>query len=352
MQIWQRRGTYRIAASLPLMVTLLAGTSGTALGRTRANFVPPPQPPQRGAATLTPAVPGSGTGLKIGYISNKEDVPIVHVISVGIQAQAQRSGAKLYFCDSAGSDAKALSCAQSFASEGVQGIVNFQHDATAAPAICKAGPKGPVIAVDIPQQPCQTSFMGVDNAYGGMIAGLALGAYFKQTFGCKYDAWISLEEPEAGSTNANRMGGYRQGFATYCGAVHDLKIEAFDASAQMAHTIVTNALGSLPSAKHIIVTSIDDEGIEGAFAAASQQGRATDLYAAALGMADTTARCAIKTNANWIADTAIFPDKYGQVAIPWIIRAIKGQHIPPHLYMPLVAVTGSTISKYYPNLHC
>jgi ribose transport system substrate-binding protein len=100
------------------------------------------------------------------------------VISLGIEAQAKRSGAKLSFCDSAGSDAKALSCAQSFATEGVQGIINFQHDSAAAPSICKAGPKVPVIAVDISQKPCQSSFMGVDNAYGGYIAGLVLGAYF------------------------------------------------------------------------------------------------------------------------------------------------------------------------------
>ncbi len=322
------------------------------VGRARTGFTPPPQPPQQGAAALTPAAMGSGKGLKIGYISNKEDVPIVHVISLGIEAQAARAGAKLYVCDSAGSDAKALSCAQSFASQGVQGIVNFQHDATAAPAICRAGPKVPVIAVDISQKPCQTSFMGVDNAYGGYIAGLALGYHFKQSFGCKYDAWISLEEPEIGATNSDRLGGYRKGFAQYCGAVRNLKVEAFDASAQQAHKIITNVLGSLPGAHHIIVASIDDEGIEGAFAAAGQQGRANDLYAAALGMADNTARCGIKTNPNWVSDTAIFPDKYGQVAIPGIIRAIKGQQIPPHLYMPLRAVTGSTISTYYPNLHC
>jgi ribose transport system substrate-binding protein len=301
---------------------------------------------------LTPATPGSGKALKIGYISNKEDVPIVHVISVGIEAQAARSGAKLYFCDSAGSDAKALSCAQSFATEGVQGIINFQHDSAAAPSICKAGPNVPVIAVDISQKPCQSSFMGVDNAYGGYVAGLVLGSYFKQNFGCKYDAWISLEEPEAGATNSNRLGGYRKGFAKYCGTVHNIKTEAFDASAQQAHTIVTNLLGSLPGMHHIIAVSIDDEGIEGAFAAATQQGRAHDLYAAALGMADTTSRCAIKTNPNWVSDTAITPEKYGQVAVPWIIKAIKGQHLPPTLYMPLVAVTGSTITKLYPNLHC
>lgn len=325
---------------------------GAALGRASARYVPPLQPPQQGAAVLTPATPGSGKGVKIGYISNKEDVPIVHVISLGIEAQAARAGAKLYVCDSAGSDAKALSCAQSFASEGVQGIINFQHDATAAPAICHAGPKVPVIAVDISQKPCQTSFMGVDNAYGGYIAGVVLGYYFKQYFSCKYDAWISLEEPEIGATNSDRLGGYRKGFAKYCGTVHNLKVEAFDASEQQAHTITTNVLGSLPSAHHIIVVSIDDEGIEGAFAAATQQGRAHDLYAAALGMADNTARCGLKNNPNWVADTAIFPDKYGEVAIPGIIRAIHEQHMPPHLYMPLRAVTGSTISTYYPNLHC
>lgn len=298
------------------------------------------------------AVPGSGKGIKIGYLSNDESVPIVHVISLGIEAQAKRAGVDLVFCNGAGSDSVALQCAKTFKTEKVQGIINFQHDTAAAPSICAAGPKGvPVFAVDIPQPPCQTNFMGVDNTVGGEIAGEELGKYFKSHFDCKYDAWVSLEEPEIGAPNTERMGGYRIGFAKYCGTVHNLKVVGFDASEAMGETDMADVLTSLPAAKRIIVVSIDDEGIEGAFAAAKTAGRSNELYAGSLGMADTVARCGLKTNPNWITSTAIFPEKYGWVAIPYMIKAIKKESIPTNLFVPLVAVTGSTIGNYY-KLSC
>jgi ribose transport system substrate-binding protein len=327
--------TSSFAASRPA-----SAASATATAAAASPFVP-----------SAPAVPGSGKGIKIGYLSNDEAVPIVHVISLGIEAQAKRAGVNLVFCNGAGSDATALQCAKTFKTENVQGIINFQHDTAAAPSICAAGPKVPVFAVDIPQPPCQTNFMGVDNTVGGEIAGEQLGKYFKAHFACKYDAWVSLEEPEIGAPNTERMGGYRIGFAKYCGAVHNLTKIGFDASAAMGETDMANALTSLPSAKRIIVTSIDDEGIEGAFAAAKTAGRSNQLYAASLGMADTVARCGLKTNPNWITSTAIFPEKYGWVGIPYMIKAIKGQKIAKNLYVPLVAVTGKTIGNYY-KLSC
>ena len=73
-----------------------------------------------------------------------------------------------------------------------------------------------MFAIDIPQPPCQTSFMGVDNAYGGYVAGDKAGETMKEQFNCEYDAWVSLEQPEIGKPNEQRMGGYREGFQSVC----------------------------------------------------------------------------------------------------------------------------------------
>ena len=78
-----------------------AGASATATAAAASPFVQSSQ-----------AVPGSGKGIKIGYLSNDESVPIVHVISLGIEAQAKRAGVNLVFCNGAGrgywSTAKAI----------------------------------------------------------------------------------------------------------------------------------------------------------------------------------------------------------------------------------------------------
>src|SRR3954452_12735767 len=181
-------------------------------------------PKQKNVVPQVQAVPGSGKGLVIGYATSLEAVPIVHVISEGIKAQVKRSGAKLVFCDTGGDVAKALDCARTMKTQGVQGILQFQHVTKASPAICKAGPaKVPYFAIDIPQPPCETSFMGVDNAYGGFVAGGKRGETVKKAWNCKYDAWISLEEPEIGAPTDQRLGGYRKGFQSVCpGAIKNL----------------------------------------------------------------------------------------------------------------------------------
>ena len=47
---------------------------------------------QPDVAAAAEAEPGSGEGLTIGYLSNLESVPIVHVISEGIREQAEIAG--------------------------------------------------------------------------------------------------------------------------------------------------------------------------------------------------------------------------------------------------------------------
>jgi ribose transport system substrate-binding protein len=322
-------------------VGILSAFSAAALAGTQSSAAQP------SVAVQQQAAPGSGKGLTIGYLSNKESVPIVHTISDSIRAQIKRSGATLVFCDGAGDNAKALDCAKTFKTRNVDGILNFQHDAKAAPRVCAAGPKAPVISIDIPQKPCEVAFMGVDNAYGGFVAGKLMGDYFKKHFNCQYDSWVSLEEPEIGAVNDLRMGGYQKGFASVCGPVKNVRKEGFDASAEEGRQVMADVLTALPGQHRIIVTSIDDEGIQGAFAAAKAAGREKDIWAGSLGVADKTTYCAVKTNPNWIAATAIFPEKYGWVGVPYLIKKIKGQSIPKKLYVPLIAVNSQTIGKYY-----
>ena len=78
----------------------------------------------------TGAVPGSGAGKKIGYISLGEQVPFAVLVSNGIKEQAEIAGLELVFCDSKLDTPTALACAQQFAVQGVQGVLNFHVDET------------------------------------------------------------------------------------------------------------------------------------------------------------------------------------------------------------------------------
>jgi ribose transport system substrate-binding protein len=333
---------WRIVAVALVVVGALAATAYGAV------FAAPPQPK---AVAFQNAVPGSGKGLKLGYISLGESVPFARLVSNGIKAQARRAGAQLAFCDSALDAAKALDCAKTFKTQGVQGYLNFDVVQNASAAICKAGPQVPVIAIDIHQKPCEKAFMGANNLYAGYIAGKAVGLYFKRHFNCQYDTYVSLEQTAAGVVNTQRMGGYRLGFTSVCGKIHNLKkIDGAD-RIDPARTKFADALTALPGQSHIIVVSINDDGIEGALAAAKTAGRVNDLYVSGQGT-DASAWCLIKNNKQWIADSAYFPEKYGMIGIPYLIKLVKGQRVPTELYVPHVLVTGANITRYYQPRNC
>lgn len=325
-----------------------ASTSGAATGTTTAAPLKIGKEPN--AVDFRQAKPGSGKGLKLGYISLGEQVPFGHLATVGMREQAKRSGAEFVFCDSKGDGATALACAKTLKTQGVDGYLNFQPDSKSAASICSAGPQVPVIAVDIEQKPCQKAFMGANNEYAGELAGQAVGNYFKQKFDCQYDAYVSLNGFESGEVNTQRMGGYDKGFSSVCGKIHDEKKVQADRIDQ-ARSTFTDVLTSLPGQHRIIVVGLNDDGIEGALAAAKTAGREDDLYVSGQG-ADPSSWCLIKGNQQWIGDTAYFPEKYGQIGIPYLIDMIKGKKVPDLLLVPHKIINGQNIDQYYNVTGC
>jgi ribose transport system substrate-binding protein len=167
----------------------------------------------------------------------------------------------------------------------------------------------------------------------------------KQKFNCQYDAYVSMEEPDAGAVNTARMGGYRNGFSSVCGPVKNLKTEnAF--RIDQARTTFTDVLTTLPGAHKIIVAGINDDAIEGALAAAKTAGRTNDLYVSGQG-ADPSAWCAIKSNSQWVGDTAYFPERYGEIGVPYLLQAIKGESIPKKLLVPHQILSAVNIDDTY-----
>ena len=340
----------RLASALLAIATLAALAACTSTGTAPAPTASQQALGNSQAVKFRVAVPDSGKGLTLGYISLDDSVPFIQSVTKSMQKEAAAAGATLKVCDAKSDATKALACAQQFKTQGVQGYLNFQADAAASPSICTAGPQGPVIAVDIEQQPCQNAFMGANNERAGEIVGKAIGTYFKSKFDCKFDTYVSLEQPDAGAVNTARMGGTRKGFESVCGAVPDSKFRAVTAfRIDGAQTAATNTLTALTGQHKIILVGINDDSVEGALAAAKTAGRQNDVYMGAQG-GDQSAWCSIKTNSHWIADAAYFPEKYGQVGIPYLIDAVKGKKIPTELYIPHIALTSANIdSLYHPS---
>jgi ribose transport system substrate-binding protein len=309
-----------------------------------------PEDAPEGVVEFIGAEPGSGEGLKLGYISLGESVPFVRLVSNGIREQAEIAGAELVFCDAAIDAAKALNCARTFATQQVDGYLNFDVFEDAAAEICAAGPDVPVISIDIHQRPCEVSFMGAANEYAGQIAGSALGQYMQEEFDCDYDAYVSLESSAAGVVNEQRMGGYRTGFQEFCPIENERVVDGAD-RLEPARQMFGDTLTALGGADRIVVVSINDDGILGALAAARTAGRADQLYVSGQG-ADPSAWCEIRDNPNWIADAAYFPERYGEIGVPYLIQAINGETIPQELLVPHVVINSENIEDFYELTEC
>lgn len=310
-----------------------------------------PTPPAA-VAQFEPIEPGSGEGLTFGFTQLILGVPFPEALQRGMEEGAEVAGVELITCDSKLDAAEALNCARQFRTREVDGLVTFQADAAAAANICAEGPQVPVIAIDIEQQPCQTSFVGAANAYAGEIVGYELGRYFKEKFDCQHDAWVSLESLAVGVVNDMRMDGIRQGFEAICGPVANERIIDTGAGGQAdtAQRQMVDTLTALPGAKRVIVVGINEDVVTGAIAAARQQGRQDDIY---LGVQNfDPGNCQIWTHPGFVATAAYFPEKYALLILPALIKAARGEAIPPQILVPHEVVTPANMLTIYPETKC
>jgi ribose transport system substrate-binding protein len=304
-----------------------------------------------GSAGAEPAAKASQTAkIKIGYINLSDQLPFVVLVRKSIERAAKKYGVTLVQCDSNLDAQKAINCAAQLKSQGVQGIANFQLDSKAAPRVCAAGPKVPTVAIDIHQPPCEKVFFGANNRKAGLIVGTALGKYAKSTWNCQFDGLLSLNAPTAGQVVIDRENGMLDGVKSQCPNAKVVKVTT-NATTDGSIQPFTDTLSRLPSAHKLLVVSTNDDQSIGAIKAAQSAGRLADIYIGGQG-ADPTSwpyLCGKTPFKNWVADTAYFPDKYGDRVVPVLINLIKGKKEPRSVYTSHVVITPANISKIYPS---
>lgn len=338
----------RWTSLLAISAFVAVACSNPAASSTAPTTAPASEAPASEAPASEAPASEAPESFKIGYISLGDSVPFVKLVSDGIREEAEKAGQELLFCDSEIDAAKALACAQNLKVQGAQGVINFQVFQDSSPEICAAYGSVPTIAIDIIQPPCQVAFMGANNREAGRMAGAAIGEYAKTTWDCDYTAYVSLESTAAGAANTDRMGGFRDGFKEFCEIPAD-KERILDGADRTDPALeqMTNLLGALPG-NRIVVTAINEDGILGAIGAANTLGRQTDLYYAGQG-ADPSAWKEIACNPNYIGTTAYYPERYGTLLIPNMIKLLQGETIPENIFTEHEIVNSENIREIYPE---
>jgi ribose transport system substrate-binding protein len=336
-------GRLSLALLLSAVIAIAAGLSGVSAQATDT------------AASGNPyfengAEPGSGEGKRIGYISLGEDAPFVALVTEGIRAQAELAGAELIVCDSRFDPEEALVCARQMAALDVDGILNFQPSADDAGRICTAHGNLPTIAIDIPQQPCERSFVGADNHRAGLLTGTAVGEHMRNETDCRYDSVLVLQFLGGGPAPQARTQGALDGFEEVCGPVADDQLRVIDVAGTYDQSFELMA-GVLPDVQEggiHIVLAINDLAARGTSDAARSLGRADELRIGAQGAEATKQELACQDH--WIAATAFFPERYGHILIPAMTDLLDEKDVPAELLVPHVAVTKDNVHSLFDDV--
>jgi ribose transport system substrate-binding protein len=202
--------------------------------------------------------------------------------------------------------------------------------------------KIPVIAVDIPM--VGATYFGVDNYRAGHMAGVAMGQWLREHWGGQYDQLVILDEPRAGDLPATRIQGQLDGLVSILGLVPPGKqVVRHSGNTRETSLLVMKAvLADLPKTSRIAVLSFNDDAAIGALEAARQQGLEDQIVIVGQG-ADRRVREELsRPGSRIIGSTTYSPEKYGERLVPLALRILRGESVPPAVYVEHTFVSAAT----------
>lgn len=309
-------------------------------------------------STLTPvdrAAPGLAEGVhyKIGFANISEDQSIFAVeVRHGLEQAAQRAGKiDLVEADNQRDGRVALKVADQLIAEGVNLVIEYQIDEQVGGLIASKFHQAaiPVIAVDIPM--VGATFFGVDNYRAGRMAGEGLGRWIKAHWGGGIDRLIVLEEPRAGALPAARIQGQLDGLSEVIGPISPaqiirLNIEDADYGGKGE---VLDTLAGLPGLHRLAIICINDRAAASALEAAREAGREADVAIVSQG-ADRRIREEMRRpGSRLVGATAFWPERYGERLMEIALKVLRGEQVPPAVYIDHVFLHTGNISQFYPK---
>ena len=297
-------------------------------------------------------VDGEKAQFTIGFANQSEELPFAVDVRRSLERAAADMGSiDLVVANNRLSGEEALRVADRLIQRNIDLVIEYQIDYKAGNLLMDKFQQAsiPVIAVDIPM--VGATFFGVDNYRAGHMAGKALGEWIVRHWNGRIDHLLILEEPRAGSLPEARIQGQLDGLKEMVTqlppADHQQYIDCGNTTA-VSQAGVAQALQSLPDSQHIAIISFNDEAAFGALQAARQANRETDVVIVGQG-ADRLVRGEIRDpQSRLIGSTAYMPERYGEKLIDLALKILRGESVPPAVYMNHVFINADNIDKHYP----
>jgi ribose transport system substrate-binding protein len=302
-----------------------------------------------------PDAPAAGQTLAFTNIMG--GIPFCESVWQNVQDQWALAGGDpgdLYYADNQYDATIGLKNADIMLAKSPDVLINFQFDAKVNSIIAnKFGQAGiPIIAVDVPTP--GAPFMGVNNFPVAYMAGEVAIEYVEALGGIDMiDAIVLLQFPAGGEVLMLRSEGFYQAFADKYGpeVVDPITVRADGGAgeAEQANQAMTDVLSTIPDAEYAVLTSINAQSMSGAISAIQTAGRwDPEKWIVVTQGADETG-CQQVVDGLTKASIAYFPEKYGEYLIPASVALMKGEVVPPFMYVENVPISMDNMADYYPQ---
>ncbi len=114
---------------------------------------------------------------------------------------------------------------------------------------------------------------------------------------------------------------------------------------EVSYTGVKNVLQTLPPDRHIILYSINDDSVLGAWRAVTEAKRQDNTIVAGLG-GSVAALKELRTNPHWVAEGSIFMTNWGQYLTAMAVAVANGVTPPKLTKSPQAVLTKDSVDKY------
>jgi ribose transport system substrate-binding protein len=115
---------------------------------------------------------------------------------------------------------------------------------------------------------------------------------------------------------------------------------------EVSYTAVKNELQTLPPDRHILLYSINDDSVLGAWRAITEAKREGNTIVAGLGGSQAALK-ELRENPQWVAEGSIFTANWGEYLIAMGVAVVNGVKPPPLTKSPQIVLTKQTVDKYY-----
>ncbi len=287
---------------------------------------------------------------RIGYAAMSGNSLFSQEISNSLRLAAAGKHIELIELDNQLSARVAVHNSERLIRDRVDLAIEFQVQQKAAPEIASNFAKAgiPIIAIHTPHP--GAVFFGGNNYVAGRIAGRALARWSNCAWAGKVDSVLLLGHSAAGPLTNSRLTGTLAGISEILQDLDSSKVVSLDVKGGYAETMdaVIKHL-SRSTASHILVGCINDSVALGAVRAFAEAARTE--HCAIVGQNGTiAARAELREpNSRLIGSVGFFPERYGEHVTALALDMLRGETVPPAVFVKHSLITKQNVNTYYPN---